>query len=80
MHLRRGRQNREHEQSPSARIPDAVRYTFWCHHQLPCSHGELATLEQEQSVAFEHEIQLVHPLMGMEFVQLTWLESVEPDE
>ena len=76
----RRRQNHQHQQPATAGVSDAVRNAVGCHDDLAGRHRDLAALEQQHAFAFDHLVQLVHPLMGVQRVRLTGLEGVEPDK
>src|SRR5438046_10457760 len=70
-----GRENCQHEQPPIAGVPDAMRHPFRRHDELAGFDRQLATLEQDQTLAFDDLIYLIHPGACVEGVKLAALTS-----
>ena len=78
--MRRGSEDREHEQSAGSRISDTVRNAFRRDQQITRCHRQLVAFQKEQAFAFDHLVDLILPGMCMKSVFLAWLERVEPDQ
>ena len=77
--LRRRREYGEDEQPAGARIADAVSYTFRRNQQHSSSHRHLACFEQEQSLAFNDVVDLVHACMRVKRMLLPGFERIQAD-
>jgi len=78
--LRRGSENREHQQPSRTGIPHAMGHAVGRHQEVTLRHRQLSTLKEEDTFALEHVIDLVHPDVRVQGVRLTGLEAVQADE
>ena len=77
--LRRRREDGEHEQPLGTGVADTVRRSLGCDQQDSGLHRNLVTFEQEDSLAFEDLVDLVHSVMRVQRMFLPGLERVQPD-
>ena len=57
-----------------------MRHTFRRDQHDARRHREFLAFKGKESLSFEDLVDLVHPFVGMEFVFLTGLESIEANE
>ena len=78
--VRRRREDREHQQASAAGVADAVRNAFGRDQQIAGLHRQLAAIEQEQPLAFDHLVDLVLSGVRVQRVFLAGLERIEADQ
>ena len=77
---RRRSQDGQHQQAAAAGVAHAVSDAFGRDQQIAGGHRQLAAIEQEQALAFEHVVDLVLAGVRVQCVLLAGLEGVQPDQ
>ena len=77
--LRGRREYGEDEQPAATGIADAVRHTFGCDQQDSSLQRNVAGFEQEQTLAFNDVVDLVHAFMRVQCMLLPRLERIQAD-
>ena len=78
--LRRGREYREDQQTPGPAVSHAVGHPLGCNQQVAGTHRQFPAREQEDTLPFEHMVDLVHAMMGVQRMRLPGLERVQSNE